>query len=623
MLPYPTFSPILIKCPHRTAFIVPCSASEHGYLRSFRGPPCPKIRLETRPVSSLAGDSPVSSGRDLLRVDSSRDLNANAIQNLEAKAQRHVHETIRLKRLRNSLNLSVSLAPEILGYIFWWGVVSGVNPTGRIARNTFNFLLVCRYWFDVATSTPSLWAFWGTSLRECVAFHRYSGAVPLYLNLIDADTTRDTREASCVLRDLSVQRRIRHLHLRASPKALVKILSFMSTPQPSPFRSQIRSLVLTAEGPWITERPDELPDITNFLGTHSLPELRSLRLRGCNLRWECLILQTSKLTHLFIHAYEKSRKPTVLQLAALFAGNSALEEIDLSLEVTSTLEDPLSESSASIFLPRLRRLAVHGNVAGYAQLLNLLTFSNELKHVNTDLFLDGVVMDVAAALTPFLPNLFRDCRQTNLAVHIVYALVGLSINVSRPGERGDAEDFLMLRVSSLDMGFWDVAPTLPEEVAKRLPIANVTGLSIRRYSAMFRQDFHHLFQTVGAVQELRVTDSAISDIVQVLASPSPNVEEGDPTPLPHLRTFRLKDINFASTLHAGAVVYLGHLLEQRHRDGKPLSKLSMAYCPNFSWSACSGFVGYLDDHFCWDRYETVGDRPRVCETCHTRWSDLD
>ena len=535
-------------------------------------------------------------------------------------ARRYAQETARLKRLSNSL--PVCLAPEILGYIFWWGVVSGVGPSGRIARNTYNFLFVCRYWFNVAISNPSLWAFWGTSLRECVAFRRYSGAVPLYLNLIDTSTNQDIKEASGVLQDLTVQRRIRHLRIHTPPKTLMNILSFMSTPQQSSIRSQIRSLILTVEGPWTAEHSEEVPDITNFLNTHSLPELQSLRLRGCNLRWKCLIFQTSKLTHLSIHAYEKSRKPTVLQLADMFARNGALEEINLSLEVASVLEDNLPESSTSIFLPRLRRLVVHGNAAGYAQLLNLLTFSNELKHVRADLSLDRIVMDVAAALTPFLPNLFHNRQQSNLAIHIVYALVGLSINVSRLGERGDAEDFLMLRISSLDMGFWDVAPTLPEDVARRLPTANVTCLGIRRYSAMFRQDFRRLFQTVSAVRELRVTDSAINDIIRVLASPSPAVE-GETTPLPHLHTFRLKDINFASTLHTGAVVHLSHLLEQRHQDGIPLSKLSMAYCPNFCCKAYPEFTGYLEDHFCWDRYETVGDRLRVCGTCHTKWSDLD
>ena len=564
------------------------------------------------------------SRRGLTLFDSLREVNAHAIRNLEARIQHYGRDTTHLKRLRNSLlNVSVYLAPEILGHIFWWRVVSGVDSGGRISGRTFNFLLVCRYWFDVATSTPSLWAFWGTSLRECVAFHRHSGAVPLYLNLTDVNSDREVWNASGVLQDQNVHRRIRHLHIQTSPRALASILSLMSTPQPSSLQSQIQSLVLTAEGPWNAERPGEFPDVTNFLNAHSLRELRFLRLRDCDLGWKSLILQTSRLTHLFIHAHDRSTKPTVLQLASLFINNSALQEIDLSLEIASTPADPLSEIPTSIFLPHLRRLNTHGSITGYARLLNRLTFSDALKQVNANLFLDGIVIDVAVALTPFLHNLFLGCRTSKLAIHIMYALEGLGINVARPGERGEPEDFLMLSISSLEMGFWDIAPTLSEEVARRLPTAEITSLSIRRYSTVFRQDFRGLFRMVSAVQELRITDSAIDDIVQALASPSPTGEEAEPASLPLLRTFRLKDINFSSTSHTETGVRLGRLLEQRYRDGFPLGKLSMAYCPHISWSACSRFSGFLDDHFCWDRYEVAGDRQRVCENCHTRWSDLD
>lgn len=566
----------------------------------------------------------VGNGRGLIFDDSSCEVNARAIRNLDVEIQHHGKNIVHLKRLRNSLlNVSLYLAPEILGHVFWWKVLSGVNPSGRISGGTFNFLLVCRYWFDVATSTPSLWAFWGTSLRECVAFHRYSGAVPLYLNLADIDSDREVRSASGVLQDRSVQGRIRHLHIHTSPKTLAKILSLMSTPKQPTVRSRIKSLTFMIEGPWNAERDEEFPDITSFLNARSLPELRFLRLRGCDLGWNSLILQTSRLTHLFVHTHEGFTKPSVLQLVALFARNNALEEIDLSIEIASTPDDPLLDISTSTFLPHLRRLTIHGSTTGHTRLLNRLTFSNALKQVNVDLSLDGVVIDVAAALAPFLQNIFLAYQSTKLAIHIVYALVGLSINVSRPGERGDSEDFLMLRISSLHMGFWDVTPTLPEEVAKRLPTTKITSLSIRRYSPVFRQDFRRLFRMVGEVRELRITDSAIDDIVQVLAAPPPTGEEGEPAPLPHLHTFRLKDINFASTSHNGTADLLARLLEQRHQEGLPLGKLSMVYCPHINSGVCLRFAGFLDDHFCWDRYEVTGDRQRVCGTCHTRWSNLD
>ena len=75
-------------------------------------------------------------------------------------------------------------------------------------------------------------------------------------------------------------------------------------------------------------------------------------------------------------------------------------------------------------------------------------------------------------------------------------MAGTSINILQPGERDDTEDFLVLKISSHDMDVWGVSPALPEEVIKRFPTANVTGLNIGRYSAMFRQDFRHLCQTI-------------------------------------------------------------------------------------------------------------------------------
>ena len=64
-----------------------------------------------------------------MNVDSSREANAYAIQNLEAQIQHPGNETIHPKRLRSSLlDVSIYLPPETLGYISWWNVVAGVSP---------------------------------------------------------------------------------------------------------------------------------------------------------------------------------------------------------------------------------------------------------------------------------------------------------------------------------------------------------------------------------------------------------------------------------------------------------------------------------------------------------------
>ena len=116
---------------------------------------------------------------------------------------------------------------------------------------------------------------------------------------------------------------------------------------------------------------------------------------------------------------------------------------------------------------------------------------------------------------------------------------------------------------------------------------------------MFRQDLRCLFQMVSVVQGFRVTDPAINDIGEIVASRPSIEEEGKPIPLPRLRTFRLKDIGL---MECGMAVHLGHLSSRRY---KPLSKLPMAHFPHIAWDVCSGFAGYLRDHLYWQRYEAA------------------
>ena len=98
------------------------------------------------------------------------------------------------------------------------------------------------------------------------------------------------------------------------------------------------------------------------------------------------------------------------------------------------------------------------------------------------------------------------------------------------------------------------------------------------------------------------------------------VEQGEP--VSHFWTFCWKDIDFASTSHAGTALHLGRFLEPVYQDESPLGKLWMASCPHISWDACSALVGHTRDRLLWNRCEAAGDPQRVCGTCNT-WNDLD
>ena len=530
----------------------------------------------------------------------------------------HEKENTYLKRPgSSSLNVPAHLAPEILGHIFWCEVVSNVNCNIRwVYMNTFKFLLVCHHWFNVATSTPSLWAFWEIPLSECTkyshisrdvplyikTFHHYSGNTPLYINIkpTNPNSDQEVMDASNILQDWGVQKRICDLHIHTSAEVLAKIITFMSMPQPSPIQSQIKSLKFIAERLWNNKFHKEFPDITNFLKAHSLPGLQCLHLDDCDPGWKYLICQTSRLTHLHIIINEGSIGPTMTQLAALFTRNSALEEVCLSFDIAMAPEDSLSKRQipTSIFLPHIHRLEVGGEAAGYVQLLNHLIFSNRLEEVILHLWLNKTKIDVAEGLAPFLYNLFQMHHQKKLAVCISCIYQGFGIEVLQHSEEIVARKFLSIYIYFHSQSF--ILPNTLEGVVKSIPTARITSLSIKDCSTKCRHNYWQLLPTISAVEKLCITKSTVGDIFYILASP-PTRDGVEPVFLPHLHTLQLTEISFK---HPGAALGLSNLLKQRHQAGLSLTLLWMVncICPEEEIDVFSRFEGFLDDHFCWQQY---------------------
>ena len=108
----------------------------------------------------------------------SRETNIELIGLLERRIEEGKGDVIKLKRARNSLLKIACVPPEILGEIFSWTLVRGDPTSGRnshfdgFPEGSFNFLLVCYHWFEVASHTPQLWTFWGNTLEEWRKWHR-------------------------------------------------------------------------------------------------------------------------------------------------------------------------------------------------------------------------------------------------------------------------------------------------------------------------------------------------------------------------------------------------------------------------------------------------------------------
>jgi hypothetical protein len=90
-----------------------------------------------------------------------REANLDSIRALEKQIQEHERTIIQLKRARNSLlNVSTLLPPEVLGSIFRWNVIPD-GDFGGLPAASYNFLLVCHHWFQVAFGHPGALEFLG------------------------------------------------------------------------------------------------------------------------------------------------------------------------------------------------------------------------------------------------------------------------------------------------------------------------------------------------------------------------------------------------------------------------------------------------------------------------------
>lgn len=112
-----------------------------------------------------------------------REAKLDSIRDLEKQIQDHERAIIQLKRARNSLlNVSTHLPPEILGDVFLSNVIPDRDFSG-LAEGSYDFLLVCHHWYNVALRPPELWSSWGNTIRDWSRRYARCGSVPLDLVL--------------------------------------------------------------------------------------------------------------------------------------------------------------------------------------------------------------------------------------------------------------------------------------------------------------------------------------------------------------------------------------------------------------------------------------------------------
>jgi len=164
-----------------------------------------------------------------------REVNLDFILALEKQLEeRDGHEKTQLKPTRKFLlNVSIFLPPEILGSIFCWNVIPD-GDFGELPDRSYNFLLVCRHWFEVALSTPELWNFCGNSIKDLAHRHARYGTVPLDLVLGTSTSDELDDQLRGALQDRITRNMIRRVHLRGT--------------ESKPLKSVVSSIITEGEG---------------------------------------------------------------------------------------------------------------------------------------------------------------------------------------------------------------------------------------------------------------------------------------------------------------------------------------------------------------------------------------
>ena len=338
------------------------------------------------------------------------DCNANSIRALEEQIREHEKAIVQLKRARNSLLNISKLPPEVLGNIFHWNVAPKHYFAG-LDRGSYNFLLVCHHWFEVASRTPELWSYWGNTPRDWARWCCRSRTSPLDLILGDNDCEEiyfDTTVRNA-LRYRATCDTIRRVHLVAGgPRFQSSVIASLTSNSEGLRSNSMVSFILRNES-------DTLVDLSDLFASYRFPKLQRLDLVNCKISpWDHVTSQTSALTTLELEFSDRSLRPTTSQLLSILASNPALQKVALR-----GCGDPDDDggTSSRVQLRHLKGLRLDGDLPDIVGLLRQLDLSRNMEKLYFD-FSGCDTTDISQVIGPYLRDHLqhRDGPQNRLKV---------------------------------------------------------------------------------------------------------------------------------------------------------------------------------------------------------------
>ena len=370
------------------------------------------------------------------------ETNIESILALEEQIREQEQVVAKLKRARNSLLNIFKLPPELLGNIFHWNVTLK-NDFDGLEEGSHNFLLVCHHWYEVASSTPELWSYWGNTPTDWARRHHRSGTTPvdLVLKVYEDDLSFDS-DLFNVLQDRVNRDTIRRIHLKATDAELLRFIipsltvNWAEVPPPS----SVESFVFQNES-------GGLVDLTEFFSNPRFPRLRRLKLFDCGIRsWDLIASRITTLTTLDLDLFSLEPIPTTSQVLSILTSNPNLWEVSISGFRTPGGDG--GDPPPRVSLHHLKELDLDGNPQGVFELLDRLDHPGRMDRLDIAIG-PCVVEDIPNLIGPYLRDYLRHRVGSENGLGLSLSLPYASCAVLRVGDVGGI-DFYASALARID-----------------------------------------------------------------------------------------------------------------------------------------------------------------------------